>query len=267
VFSLVRQPRWLALIAVTAVLCVAFWWLGLWQWHRHQDRAERNEAVHAVQDLPATPLDEVMPDPTQLPTSAVYRQTTAVGTYLADEQALQRNPGGRAGFMVITPLELDSGGSLLVNRGFVTPSTTDPYTPATDVVPPGGKVEVIVRLRAPSRTTDRSAPEGQIYDIDPAAYPFELPAPVYATYGDLVQQSPAASDGLELPATPDIGMGPHLYYAWQWWSFIPIAVIGLILLMRRELQDAEGRGVLGDTAGDTPDGALPDDSDRAPSRS
>ena len=72
---------------------------------------------------------------------------------------------------------------------------------------------------------------------------------------------------MELPATPDIGMGPHLYYAWQWWSFIPIAVVGLILLMRREVNEADGDALLGGTTGDTPATALPDDTDRAPSRS
>jgi cytochrome oxidase assembly protein ShyY1 len=236
VFSLVRQPRWLGLLALTLLLCLLFWWLGVWQWHRHQTRSELNAAVHAAQAEPVAPLTKVMPDPSQLPEGAEHRGVTATGRYLADVQLLQRNPNGRAGFGVLTPLEIDSGGTLLVNRGLVHYSLTDPNSPASDVAPPSGTVHVEVRLRAPEETTDRAAPPGEVYAINPASYPTALPEPVYVAYGDLVDQTPAPSPDLELPPPADLGLGPHLFYAFQWWSFILIAVIGYVILLRREAQ-------------------------------
>lgn len=235
-FSLVRQPRWLGLLALTLVLCLLFWWLGVWQWHRHQTRSELNAAVHAAQAQPVAPLAEVMPDPSELPPEAEYRTVTATGRYLADAQLLQRNPNGRAGFAVLTPLELDSGGTVLVNRGFVQFSLTDPNTPASDVAPPSGAVHVEVSLRAAEEATDRAAPPGEVYVINPAAYPTALPDPVYVAYGDLVDQTPPPSPDFELPPPADLGLGPHLFYAFQWWSFILIALIGYVVLIRREAQ-------------------------------
>jgi cytochrome oxidase assembly protein ShyY1 len=236
VFSLVRQPRWLAFLAITVGLCVLFWWLGLWQWHRHEDRSARNDAVEAAQQAPEQPLADLMPDPSNLPTGTEHRLTTASGQYLTDAQVLQRNPSGRAGYAVLTPLELDTGGTVIVNRGFVPPSTTNPNTPSDleGLVPASGPVELVMRVRAPQDTTDRTAPTGQVYDIDPRDYPAPLPGPVYVAYGDLVDQTPDDGSDLERPEAADLGMGPHLFYAFQWWLFIPIAVIGLLLLMRRE---------------------------------
>ena len=232
--SLVRQPRWLGLLALALGLCVLFWWLGLWQWHRHEDRSAHNAAVRAAQAQPASPLSEVMPDPGTLPAGAEYREATATGRYVPSDQVLQRTPGGRAGFAVVTPFALDTGGTLLVNRGYVPFSRVDPNTPESDVTPPSGSVDVVVRMREPQGGDDRDAPDGQIYSIEPADYPLALPAPVYDAYGELVEQSPEPAPDIELPLASDLGMGPHLFYAFQWWSFIAIALVGYVLLLRRE---------------------------------
>ena len=45
-----------------------------------------------------------------------------------------------------------------------------------------------------------------------------------------MDQTPDAGSGLEAPEPADLGMGPHLFYAFQWWLFIPIALVGLLLL-------------------------------------
>jgi cytochrome oxidase assembly protein ShyY1 len=254
VFSLVRQPRWLGLLALALVLCLLFWWLGLWQWHRHFARADLNAAVEAAQSQPVQPLTQVMPDPGTLPDRAEHRRVSASGHYLADAQMLQRNADGRAGFAVITPLRLDSGGTLLVDRGFVPFSLSSADAPASDVTPPSGEVTVQVRLRAAQEGSNRAAPAGQIYSITPDEYPLSLQAPVYASYGDLVEQSPPPSDDLELPPLADIGMGPHLFYALQWWSFIAIALIGYVVLLRREAAGHEAAADRSSRSDDTPAG-------------
>jgi cytochrome oxidase assembly protein ShyY1 len=253
VFALVRQPRWLGLLALALLLCVLFWWLGLWQWHRHLTRSALNDAVHLAQSQPVTPLTTVVPDPAVLPDGAENRRVSASGHYLADSQFLQRNPNGRAGFAVITPLELDSGGTLVVDRGFVPFSLTESNAPASDVSPPTEPVHVEVRLRAAQDGADRVAPSGQVYAIDPGSFPTHLPGPVYLAYGDLVQQAPAPPSSLELPPTADIGLGPHLFYAIQWWCFIGIALIGYVVLIRREAASERAPAGHADNAGSGPD--------------
>ena len=246
-FALVRQRRWLGLLALAIILSVAFWWLGLWQWHRHFTRADLNAAVDAAQAQPVAPLTQVMPDPERLAPEAEYRRASASGRYVADAQRLVR-ADGRAGFTVVTPLLLDSGGTLLVDRGYVPFSLTSPSSPASDVTPPDGPVTLEVRLRASQGPDDRQAQPGEIASVDPPTYPVPLEAPVYAAYGDLTDQAPPPDAALE-PAPPaNIGMGPHLFYALQWWSFIVIAAVGYVVLLRREARAGRSPSQDGDNA-------------------
>ncbi len=232
-------------------MCVLFWWLGTWQWGRHIERSERNASINAALDSEPARLSSVVPEPGTTPDDAVYRRATASGTYLTDQQVLQRNPLGRSGFAVVTPLALDAGGTLVVDRGWVAASPTDSNTPAADVTPPAGPVTVTVRLRDPQPSSGRQAPVGQIYDIDPQSLGAGLPAPVYALYGELVEQSPAPGAALELPEVSDTGIGVHLFYALQWWLFIGIAVVGFVMLLRRESSGAHGAAD-GDTQEEVP---------------
>lgn len=215
-------------------MCLLFWWLGTWQWGRHLERADQNAAIERAQDAEPVALNRVVANPADSPDLAVYRSVTASGRYLADGQVLQRNPRGRSGYGVITPLELDDGGVLLVDRGWVVASPTDVNTPAADVTPPEGPVTVTVRLRAGQPPSSRTAPTGQIYAIDPGALGATLPQPVYALYGELIDQTPAPDGALELPEASETGIGVHLFYAIQWWLFIVIAIIGFVALLRRE---------------------------------
>ncbi len=247
VFALLRQPRWVGLAAVTVAMCVLFWWLGTWQWGRHIERSARNDAIEAaVGDDPA-PLTSVVPEPSTLGDGALYRPVTATGTYLADEQLLQRNPLGRSGFDVVTPLSLSSGGTLLVDRGWISSSSTDTNNAAADVTPPAGQVDVTVRLRTAQESSGREAPPGQVYDIIPERLANGLPSPVYAAYGELLDQDPPPDAALELAGPIDTGIGIHLFYAIQWWLFIGIAVVGYFALLRRESRE--------DPDGHTPNGA------------
>ena len=241
VIALLRQPRWAGLALVAVAMSVLFWWLGTWQWGRHLERAERNDAIATALAQEPAPLATVVAEPGEVPESAVYRSVTATGTYLAAGQVLQRNPRGRSGFAVVTPLVLTGGGTLWVDRGWVAASRTDINAPATDVAPPTGPVEVTVRVRSPQPSSGRQAPTGQVYDITPqsmgASPGDDLPQPVYAVYGELVDQDPAPDPALELPEPGDTGIGVHLFYAIQWWLFIVIAFAGYLALLRRESRD------------------------------
>jgi cytochrome oxidase assembly protein ShyY1 len=231
---MLRQPRWAGFALLVILLCVLFAFLGRWQWHRHEDRRDRRVQYESVASAPVVPIGQVMTAPARLVDKDQYRLVTLTGTYDAGHQLLQRNPNGRSGFAVITPLVASDGEALLVNRGFVGPSTTDTNTPASDVTPPSGQVGVIVRLRESAAPDERSAPPGQVYSIDAAQIAEQLPYPVYEAYGELVEQDPPPPAALELPQSQSPGLGPHLFYAIQWWLFIGVAIAGFVLLLRRE---------------------------------
>ena len=80
------------------------------------------------------------------PDDIEWRRVTTAGTYLPDEQfvVVNRSQHGRAGQNVATPMRLDDGRVLIVNRGFV------PY--GVDIPPaPDGHVSIECRVRPSQR--------------------------------------------------------------------------------------------------------------------
>ena len=234
--SVLRQPRWVLFAVITLLICVLFGFLGRWQWHRHEDRRARNQLIEAAVTAAPVPLADVLTSGEPLSATDEYRSVQVQGRYDAAHQLLWRNPNGRSGYDVITPLVTDSGDALLIDRGWSPSSTTDVNTPAADVAPPTGPVEATVRLRATESDDNRVAPNGEIYAVEIGEIASTTGLPLYDAYGELVDQQPEPAAGLELPEPTSLGMGPHLFYAIQWWMFIGIAVAGYFLLVRRESQ-------------------------------
>ena len=119
---------------------------------------------------------------------------TATGTYLADEQVLQRNPLRPLRLRRRHPALLAGGGTLLVDRGWISPRAPTPTLPAADVTPPTGHVDVTVRAAQPTgvvrppgahRARSTTSPPSM---ADVAGD--DLPQPVYAGYGELLDQDP-----------------------------------------------------------------------------
>jgi len=233
-----RQPRWVLLALITLAACALFVVLGRWQWHRHDDRRERNAQVIAALEAPVEPLSAVISSGSGLVPSDEYRQVSLTGEYDAVGQVLQRNPKGRSGFNVLTPLVTEGDQALLVNRGWVPGGTTDSNTPDVDVTPPTDTVEAIVRLRLSESNDGRTAPEGQTYTVDVSALGISDEYTLVDAYGELVEQQPPPPSDIELPETEAPGLGPHQMYAYQWWLFVPIAIVGFFLLARRELHES-----------------------------
>jgi surfeit locus 1 family protein len=118
-YRFLLRPRWIGfhlLVAAGVVLMVN---LGFWQLRRLEQRQDFNATVEARFDIPAATLDTVLAEGT--PDEVEWRRVIATGQYLPDEQVIvvNRSQGGRAGQNVVTPMRLDDGRVLVVNRGFV----------------------------------------------------------------------------------------------------------------------------------------------------
>ncbi|TPW11548.1 MAG: hypothetical protein FD127_3170, partial [Acidimicrobiaceae bacterium] len=172
-----------------------------------------------------------------------WRTATVAGTYLADEQlqVINRSQAGVPGVNVITPLQLDSGSLVLVNRGFV--AATEPV-PA----PPTGVVSVTGRLHGSEvrHLGGLTDPEGELteiqrIDIDRIAP--QLPGPVAPVFVDLVQSEPAQGSSPIPIADPELTDGPHLSYMIQWWIFSIAVVAGWVLAVRRSARADQQRAL------------------------
>lgn len=252
-YRFLLRPRWLAfhLLVVAAVIVMIN--LGFWQLRRLDERRDFNATVAARIDQPPAPLADVLAAPGFDPDGSEWLRVTATGTYLADQiLVFNRTQGGRAGDNVLTPLALDDGRIVLVNRGFV-PLGAD--VPA----PPERPVEVLGRIR-PSQERQRGdltdADVEQITEIrrvEISRIAPQLPGDVVPVYLDLITAAPAIGAGDPQPVPPpELGEANHLSYAVQWFVFAACVAIGWALAIRRSAHSARRAR---DRAALTPDGA------------
>lgn len=242
----------MAFHAMVVVLVPAFIWLGFWQ----LDRAEqRGAAVNLQRDnVAAEPVsvdeltsvgDDVAPDDR-------WRTVEATGTWDQGNEVLLRNRDGSqgVGFHVLTPLVTEDGTAILVNRGWIERGENAQHTPDAPPVPEG-EVEVTGRLQF-GETEENTGlrnrdgmPDGQIMFVDVDMLAEELPYPIYGGYVELTGQDPVPEQAPERIALHEEDTGMSASYAFQWWVFSVVAVVGWVILIRRELRDAREGGTGG----------------------
>jgi surfeit locus 1 family protein len=252
------RPRWIGfhLLVIGAIVLMIN--LGFWQLRRLDERQAFNDQVTSRIDRPAEPLNAVLTDEAD-PEQLEWRSVTAEGTYLPDEQfvVVNRSQGGSAGDIAVTPMELDDGRILLVARGF---------TPlgATSAAAPTGTVEVTGRLRPAqerrrgqlSDTARGELTEVQRIDIDRLAP--QLPGDPVAMYVELVSSDPPEAGAFPVPLErPELGEGPHLSYAVQWFIFSACVAVGWVLAVRWSIKARTARPAAVDAAATADDAPQP----------
>jgi cytochrome oxidase assembly protein ShyY1 len=218
-----------AVIAVAiAATCVA---LGFWQLRRLHDRRVSNGRIRSHLVGPVVEVSSA----SQRLAGLEYRPAEAAGRYdtahevLAFGRALNEEPG----HLVVTPLVLEDGSAVLVVRGWVPFEMQTP--PVRQAAPPSGPVSVTGYL-VPDEGDGGVVPdEGVIRTLDVRGIASTLPYEVAALPIQLKAQSPPQPGGLPRPyPLPELSEGPHLSYAIQWFLFATIALIGGVVLVRRD---------------------------------
>ncbi len=246
-YAFAREPKWILSHLFVLVLVVAMIGAGFWQLDRLQQKKDRNALVTERQEEPVTPVQEVVTadQPVDVGADVRFRRASATGTYDAAEQVLVRNRSfdGAPGSWVLTPLVLDDGTALVVNRGWV-PVTGDLPVPA-DSAPPTGEVSVEGLLeesqsRGSFGPTD---PSGEALDtlsrVDLDRYQEQVDADLFPVWLQLEDQDPPPADRPSLLDPPELTEGPHLGYAVQWFIFSLIALVGYPLILRRRAQQGD----------------------------
>lgn len=232
------------LALVVAGVCVK---LGFWQLDRLHGRRDINARIRVGLAQPARPLSELLADH---PAAALgFRQVTVTGTYdTADELILYgRTLDGENGNHVLTPLRPSDGGPLLVvDRGWVPFEMDTP--PVRAAAPPSGEVTVTGALFPPDGSGGEALTSPTVSRVDLTQLAATYGEDVFPMYVLLAEQSPPQPNGLPKPAPlPELTEGPHLSYAIQWFAFATIALVGLVVLVRRDLRDQDR---VAETAGD-----------------
>lgn len=230
------SPGWVAshLFALAMVTLMAN--LGFWQLRRLDDRrADNAQIVAAMSQAPAdiaAYLDRRGPPPE-------HTAVAAAGAYLADAEVRigNRSRGGQPGFWLATPLELSDGRAVAVVRGWVPRrqaaglDARSPAPPAGDVVVAGLAFDSVDGGRV-AQTAPGDTPEISRMDLD--RFEEVSGVDVVDVWIRLRAQSPPQPDGLPEPVPdPDLGEGPHLSYAFQWFFFSAGAVVVYALILRR----------------------------------
>jgi len=202
--------------------------LGFWQ----LDRAHQREALQAKIERAehATPV-AVGATPIALE-DINFHSVRATGTFRPDLVVyLDNRPyNDQPGFYVVMPLQLQGGGYVLVNRGWLPRNFADrtaiaPYNTPTGVV----TVEGIARAdatRAFDLGVDDSAPHQKIrQNLDVASYATETGL---ALQPFVIQQTgfvPTAKDGLVRDWTmPTLDIQRNYGYMLQWWGMAAAAL-------------------------------------------
>jgi cytochrome oxidase assembly protein ShyY1 len=96
-----------------------------------------------------------------------------------------------------------------------------------------------------------ATPVDRVTEVDLGRIGAALPYPILPVYVLLQHQEPAQTGGLpEPPPLPPLTNGPHLSYAAQWFGFAAIALIGFVVLLRRDRTEAAAAASLPRTSGE-----------------
>jgi surfeit locus 1 family protein len=222
------RQKW-QLITVAALLGVVITAsLGRWQLSRASQK-EQLQAAMAAQSEKFVVDAAALRSSTQT-TSLLHQRASLKGTWVSERTVFldNRQMNARVGFFVLTPLRLEGGGVILVQRGWVPRNFTD-RTVLPSVETPLGVVQIEGRMAPPpSKLYEPGASSGGPIrqNIDLVQFAAESGLELLPV---TLRQTGAASEGMDRqwPAA-NLGVDKHYGYAFQWFGLSAL-IAGLYL--------------------------------------
>jgi surfeit locus 1 family protein len=214
--------------------------LGIWQLDRLAQRRAFNTSLNTRMAQPALTLAGTAANPDALE----YRRVEVRGVYDSAQEIVLRNRelDGTPGVHILTPLRISGSAAVLVDRGWIPRDYADQAARSAFAAPPG---EQLVSGIARRSQEDAGGPQDPPFGPDHKRLDAWFHVNIarieqqtgYPLLPIFIEQQPAPpSVGIPpgdptLPrrvATADLGEGPHMGYAVQWFAFAIILVVGYI---------------------------------------
>lgn len=233
--------RWLLttlLVFLGTALCIR---LGIWQ----LDRLEQRRAFNAqVTSMRAMPLLDLNSEDAGAIATMEWRAVTVSGEYDFANQVAIRNQYYRDqyGYHLLTPL-LSSGTAVLVDRGWIPADGNSSPADWRKYDEPG-----VVTVTGQIRLGQGKPAFGGVADAPPAdgsplwvwnngdleRIALQMPYPIYAVY--IQPNIDPADETPPIPYQPEVELteGPHIGYAFQWFTFATILFAGYPFFLRKQ---------------------------------
>jgi surfeit locus 1 family protein len=222
------------------LLVTVFIKLGLWQQHK----AEAKQALQTQLDQRMQEAPVALPQEIRDMEGWRYRRVKLSGIYDTRYQILLDNQVQKeaAGYHVITPLQVEDGHAVLVNRGWIAAPARHDELPVVDT--PSGVQEVIGYLWLPptkffvlgeERAGGKWQPVWQ--NMDMRRYAATAPFKVLPFVVRLDPQSAAGGFARDWPR-PAERIETHIGYAYQWFGFALALVIIYIVVNLRKVENS-----------------------------
>ena len=245
------MPKRLKLILTLAIplACASvFIRLGVWQLSRLAERRAFNATLAAR--TVAQPID--IQELTRDTALGHYRRVTASGRFDYDHQIVYagRSRNGSPGVYLITPLRMAGTDTVvMVNRGWVyspdAATVDESRWREADSAAVAGYTETFVtadpRVNPAAPRRLRTLDQGTIARLVPAPI---APYVIVRNDTSITVAAPRSATSPPAPVDstparlvlPPLDEGPHQSYAFQWFAFATIAVVGGVMLTRHALQ-------------------------------
>ena len=215
--------RLLALLVGAALTVALTMSLGFWQLRRAAEKIALQVAMDGEGAKPPLTVSQLRQAAN--PLSLVYQRVHLRGTWAATSTVFldNRQMEAKVGFFVLTPLVLEGGGVVLVQRGWA-PRNFLNRTELPQVETPSGVVDMEGRIALPPSKLfepGKDAASTIRQNLDLEQFRAQTSLPLMAV---TVLQDGAPSEGLrrEWPAV-NLGVDKHYGYAFQWFALAALA--------------------------------------------
>lgn len=228
---------------------VAFTVLAPWQLGKSRETDEFNERLRAGLEADPVPASEVMPsDGSSAGVDSEWTRVEMQGRFLVDEEVLLRNRpvDGQSAYHALTPFRLDSGLTVMVNRGWAPPveGTAVPDVPAATSTPT--TVTGFIRMSEAPPATQPMTEDGrlQVYGMSTSMVGETVGLDLASDYVQLDSSSVEVADpsgDMKSLDLPNLDSGPYLSYGLQWIAFGVMVPLGLAYFVWAEIRERRRR--------------------------
>ena len=144
------SSKWLGYLLLAAIFATACVFLGRWQMDRRAETLAEINRVMSNYSATPVPFAEVRDEFSTLDPERNGRRWNSRAATTSPGQRIVRNSplNGQPGYEVVVPFRLESGETVVIDRGWLPIGNNNPGRPDSIPAPPAGEVTAVVRLKA-----------------------------------------------------------------------------------------------------------------------